>query len=93
MVNVYAFFAFLASLSLANSAKTNPVLKVPGYGTLTGKTIKTSGLLGRQPKTYYAYRNLTYAKSVSGDKRFLVRDLLIFDPKKMLFLNSPFLNL
>jgi len=54
------------------SSKDEPKLNVPGYGTLTGKIIKTSGLLGRVPKTYYAYRNLTYAKSVSGDKRFSV---------------------
>jgi hypothetical protein len=72
MFTFIELFWAIGSLSLVHSTQDNPVLEVPGYGILTGKIIKTSGLLGRQPKDYYAYRNLTYAKSVSGKKRFLV---------------------
>ena len=46
---------------------------VPDLGTIRGKVIKTVGNLNYEQKTYSTFRNIPYAESVSGSKRFSVR--------------------
>ena len=53
------------------------LVTIPNYGTLKGKEIKTMGNLDNPSKTYYTFRNIPYAQSVSGEKRFSVRLKLI----------------
>ena len=48
-----------------------PTITVPGLGTLNGKELKTI----RNQKSYYTFRNIPYAESVSGENRFSVSNL------------------
>ena len=45
---------------------------IPNLGAIRGKAIKTVGNLNYDQKTYYTFRNIPYAESVSGSKRFSV---------------------
>ena len=48
------------------------IVNVPKLGAIRGKAIKTVGNLNYDQKTYYTFRNIPYAESVSGSKRFSV---------------------
>lgn len=63
----------LAALVLRfTDAQNGPSVDVPVLGTILGKEIKTKGNLGKEPKTYFAFRNIPYAESVAGEARFSV---------------------
>ena len=65
----------LASLALTVglSSAQDPVVTLPGLGTLQGRVKSTVGNLGNTPKQFYNFRNIPFANSVSGDKRFSVK--------------------
>ena len=52
------------------------VVNVPDLGYIKGRTMETLGNLGRPKKSYYNFRNIPFAQSVSHQYRFSVR--LIF---------------
>ena len=52
------------------------IVNVPKLGAIRGKAIKTVGNLNHDQKTYYTFRNIPYAESVSGSKRFSVINLI-----------------
>ena len=51
----------------------DPIVNIPDLGAIKGKEIKTVGNLNYTQKAYYTFRNIPYAESVSGSKRFSVR--------------------
>ena len=51
------------------------IVNVPNLGTIRGKEIKTEGNLNYNQKTYHTFRNIPYAESVSGSKRFSVKSI------------------
>ena len=51
---------------------TAQIVNPPNLGGIRGKAIKTVGNLNYDQKTYYTFRNIPYAESVSGSKRFSV---------------------
>ena len=55
---------------------TSSIVNVPILGAIRGKAIKTVGNLNYDQKTYYTFRNIPYAESVSGSKRFSVINLI-----------------
>ena len=54
---------------------TAQIIDVPNLGAIRGKAIKTVGNLNYDQKTYYTFRNIPYAESVSGSKRFSVKSI------------------
>ena len=50
-----------------------PIVNIPDLGAIKGKEIETVGNLNYTQKAYYTFRNIPYAESVSGSKRFSVR--------------------
>lgn len=62
--------ALFSALCLTNAQNAVSLLTVPTLGTLQGKVYKTVGNLQNTPKDYYSYKNIPYAQSVSGEKRF-----------------------
>ena len=51
------------------------IVDVPNLGAIRGKEIKTVGNLNYNQKTYHTFRNIPYAESVSGSKRFSVKSI------------------
>ena len=60
-------------------------VNLPELGYIQGRTVQTMGNRGREPKPYFNFRNIPFAKSVSGPHRFSVRKknilLTFFDAK------------
>ena len=50
----------------------NVVVQLPELGHIKGRTVKTIGNQGHPQKTYYNFRNIPFAQSVSGPHRFSV---------------------
>jgi hypothetical protein len=48
-------------------------VKIGDLGTVIGKEIKTMGNLGREPKTYFTFRNIPYAMPINEVNRFSVK--------------------
>jgi len=46
------------------------VVHLPSLGHIKGRTIKTLGNLGQEQRTFYNFRNIPFAQSVSGTHRF-----------------------
>ena len=52
----------------------NVVVQLPNLGHIKGRTVKTIGNQGHPQKTYYNFRNIPFAQSVSGPHRFSVSE-------------------
>ena len=52
----------------------NVVVQLPELGHIKGRTVKTIGNQGHPQKTYYNFRNIPFAQSVSGPHRFSVSE-------------------
>ena len=48
------------------------VVEVPGLGYIRGRTMETLGNLNKPKKSYYNFRNIPFAQSVSHQYRFSV---------------------
>ena len=48
------------------------VVNLPDLGSIRGRTVQTIGNRGREPKSFYNFRNIPFAQSVSGPHRFSV---------------------
>ncbi len=51
-----------------------PTVDLGVLGVLRGKSVSTVGNMDHEPRPYYSFRNIPYAESVSGQKRFTVMD-------------------
>ena len=67
------FLLSLALWSAQGSGLDPPTVQLGDLGTLIGKEIKTLGSLDLEPKTYYTFRNIPYAKPITQENRFSVR--------------------
>jgi hypothetical protein len=65
------FFTFL--LFGSSFGSDPPQVKIGDLGTVIGKEIKTMGNLGREPKTYFTFRNIPYAMPINEVNRFSVK--------------------
>ena len=77
VICLLAFLAFLAHLSRSQKVVQKEeeivVVHLPDVGHIKGRTLKTLGRTGgEEPKTYYNFRNIPFAQSVSGEFRFSV---------------------
>ena len=50
---------------------------LPDLGYIKGRVKQTIGNLGQERKTYYNFRNIPFADTVSGNYRFSVSDYVI----------------
>ena len=50
---------------------------LPDLGYIKGRAKQTIGNLGHEKKTYYNFRNIPFADTVSGNYRFSVSDYVI----------------
>ena len=66
------FFALIAIAALG-AGQDHPLVTLPNLGVIRGRTLMTKGNLGNDPKPFYNFRNIPFAESVSGEKRFSVR--------------------
>ena len=72
LTSVFALFVCWAEIALAQG----PVVQLPGLGYVQGKEKLTKGNLAYPQKTYYSFRNIPFANTVSGEKRFTVLKLI-----------------
>lgn len=69
-------FVLVAALACLSSIAQGQdvVVTLPNLGTLRGRTAMTKGNVETQPKQFYNFRNIPFAESVSGDRRFSVSE-------------------
>lgn len=60
----------LFSVLIVSTLAQDVLVTLPDLGTIQGRTKETFGNLGVPKKTYYNFRNIPFAESVSLDKRF-----------------------
>ena len=64
------FLTVLVENGFAKDEET--VVEVPNLGFIKGRVKQTLGNLEHEKKTFYNFRNIPFAKSVSGLNRFSV---------------------
>ena len=69
-----ALLAFVNGLGQDDGTVT---VHLPDLGYIKGRVKQTIGNLGHERKTYYNFRNIPFADTVSGAYRFSVRDCII----------------
>ena len=67
-----AVFALAASCLVLGALSADPIVTLPKLGPIRGRVHQTFGN-GVPKKDYFNFRNIPFAESVSGDKRFTVR--------------------
>ena len=70
---VIYFGAIFCSTSAIKTVQNDVIITTPNLGTIVGRTKSTVGNLGKPPKTFFNFRNIPFAQSVTGDQRFSVR--------------------
>lgn len=64
---VVLLLLFETSIAIKNDPT---IMEVKGLGFLKGKSMKTMGFKGSQPKTYHSYRGIKYATNYTKEHRF-----------------------
>lgn len=62
----------LAFILGAAKGEEEVLVQLPDLGHIKGRVVKTLGSGGRPQRTYYNFRNIPFAQSVSGPHRFSV---------------------
>ena len=72
----YSAFVLAFANGLGQDEDTVTV-HLPDLGYIKGRAKQTIGNLGHERKTYYNFRNIPFADTVSGNYRFSVSDYVI----------------
>jgi hypothetical protein len=80
MAPIWTILALWVCGNLCQNASTNAVVNLPDLGHVKGRIVQTMGNLDHQKKSYFNFRNIPFAQSVSGENRFSVNNICKLQP-------------